>query len=430
MRTEDLVAELEAQAGPPPDLDAAWETLLANDRRRTRHRRGAGAAIVTTVIVVVVAVLATWPSRDRAGNTRVASPSPSAGQTTSMPDVVVPNGWHQVSAPAAGVALAIPDDWREFASLPTPSTSAVPVLTVGRANEELGSWLDTGCSTNPGTDTPRQTGVWLTLYEYPPSMANERLTDPVLGDNASDSGQPFGQVAIPRPADFTTTNDASPGSVVCDPNGYSFKDQFFTDRGRVFVARAVTTGQVIDRYAQMTPRQILNTLRVDEASVPPVVAPTTTLAPEDVQSAAPCLAENFEYVGNVSPSPDGALLRFFNRGAACRLDGAPILEGRAAGGTWVEIPTHSTGLEPVSAAPWTGIAQHSGAAIVVGVSRVGATAFADGRCPESELPSQHFDVLRITLTAEGTALELANTPFDLGGCRIDLTHFGYDSTDE
>jgi hypothetical protein len=430
MRTEDLVAELAAQAGPPADVDAAWEALLANDRRRTRRNRGVSAAIAAAVIVGAVTVAATWPSTNHASDTKVASSTPSAGPTTSISAAAVPDGWHEVRAPDVGVALAIPDDWREFVSPPTTSTSAVSLLTVGRANEDLGSWLNTGCSANPGTDTPRQTGVWLTLYEYPTSMASARLVDPVLGDAFADGDQPFGQVAVPRPTDFTTTNEASPGSVVCDPNGYSFKDQFFTDRGRVFVARAVTTGEVIDRYAQLTPREILNTLRVDASATAPVPAPETTIALQGAQSAPPCIAADFEYVGNASPLPGSALLRFFNRGAACRLDTTPTLEGRAADGSWVEIPTHSTGLEPVSGAPWTGLAQHSGAAIVIGVSRVEATAFSAGQCPEGELPYQHFDLLRITLTEDGDTLDLPNTPFDLGGCRIDLTHFGYDSTDE
>jgi hypothetical protein len=430
MRTEDLVAELAAQAGPPPDVDAAWEALLANDRRRTRRQRGAGAAIAAAVIVGAVTVVATWPSTHHASDAKVASSTPSAGPTTSIPAVAVPDGWHEVRAPDAGVALAIPVDWRKFESLPSTSTSAVPLLTVGRASEELGSWLNTGCSANPGTDTPRQTGVWLTLYEYPSSMATAHLVDPVLGDAFVDGDQPFGQIAVPRPTDFTATNEASPGSVACSPNGYSFKDQFFTDRGRVFVARAVTTGEVVDKYAQLTPREILNTLQVDASAASPVPAPATTTALQAAQDAPPCTAADFEFAGNGTSLPGSALLRFFNRGAACRLHTAPLLEGRLADGSWVEIPTQSTGLEPVSAAPWTGIAEHSGAAIVIGMRRIEATAFTDGQCPEGELPHQHFDLLRITLTKDGSTLDLPNTPFDLGGCRIDLTEFGYDSTDE
>jgi hypothetical protein len=262
MRTEDLVAELDLQVGPPPDIDAAWETLLTNDRRRTRRTRALGAGLAAALIVVVVAAVAEWPSSDSAHTARIASPSPSTAQTTPDPDVVVPDGWQQVSAPAGRVALAIPDDWREFTSPPAPSSSVTPLITVGRANADLGEWLNTACSTNPGTDTPREAGIWLTLYEYPSAMATERLTDPVYGDSLTSNGEPFGQVAVPRPADFTATNEASPGTTGCSPNGYTFKDQFFTDAGRVFVARAVVTGGVVDKDAQMTPREILNTLHV------------------------------------------------------------------------------------------------------------------------------------------------------------------------
>jgi hypothetical protein len=262
MRTEDLVAELNSQVGPPPDVDAAWETLLTNDRRLTRRKRALGTGVAVTLIVVVVAAIAQWPSSDSAHTARVASPSPSTTQATPDPGVVVPEGWKQVSAPTGRVALAIPDDWREFASLPTTSTSVTPLITVGRANADLGNWLNTACSVEPGNDTPSEAGIWLTLYEYPSAMATERLTDPVYGDTLTSDGEPFGQVAVPRPADFTTTNDASPGTTGCSPNGYTFKDQFFTDAGRVFVARAVVTGGVVDKYAQMTPREILNTLHI------------------------------------------------------------------------------------------------------------------------------------------------------------------------
>ena len=260
MRTEDLVAELDSQVGPPPDIDAAWETLLANDRRRTRRMRALGAGLAAALVVVVGAAVAEWPSSDSTHSARVASPPPSTAQTPTDPDVVVPDGWKQVSAPAGRVALAIPEDWREFTSLPTTSTSATPLITVGRANADLGNWLNAACSTDPGNDTPREAGIWLTLYEYPSAVATARLTDPVYGDSLTTDGEPFGQIAVPRPADFTNTNEASPGTTGCSPNGYTFKDQFFTDAGRVFVARSVVTGSVVDKYAQMTPREILNTL--------------------------------------------------------------------------------------------------------------------------------------------------------------------------
>jgi hypothetical protein len=163
-----------------------------------------------------------------------------------------PVGWRAIRVDAAGVSLAVPQDWKQ--QRPASTATAKALFTVSSASSGPSDAPLTPCDATIDSMPVSQT--WITLYEYPTTSATANLTDPIEGANGQSP-----VAVVPRPSDFATTNEASDGSYGCNGD-HGYKDQFFSDGGRTFVARTVYYGPVVTKAMADTSRQILNTLRV------------------------------------------------------------------------------------------------------------------------------------------------------------------------
>lgn len=163
-----------------------------------------------------------------------------------------PHGWSRIKVSSKRVTVALPPGWRR--ALPASTPEATALFTVVSGPSARADLPILPCATEIVPTPAPQT--WVTLYEYRTGASTAALIDPVEGS----MGLPPVPV-VPRPKDFTATNEASDGVHGCGAS-HGFKDQYFIDAGRTFIARTVWFGPAATQEMMTTAWQVLNSLRI------------------------------------------------------------------------------------------------------------------------------------------------------------------------
>jgi hypothetical protein len=171
-----------------------------------------------------------------------------------------------------------------------------------------------------------------------------------------------------------------------------------------------------------------------EPSAHVVTASTATSVPVSEPSTAPeptapaglplCRSDALEY----HPG-GGGLLRFFNIGtAACGLAGHPEIQGLDASGTWRAVSAYLSPDDPHIGAPWTGTFRPGEVAVIV-MSFFAPTGPSDA-CPHGQAAQEPFSAMRLVLPNGAGIIDVPEGGFVSGPCRLAISPFGYDSTDQ
>jgi hypothetical protein len=285
-----LLVEVIDASPPVPEfesIDTGKAATMARSAVAARRRRRVRVGIASSAIVVVLGVLvgAVWMGSE--DQTRVAV-GPRQEQSR------VPAGWTTLEF-TSGLRLAVPAEWQRLTPYPpvpgsTAGSDPTEIAIVGSADLARTGWL-AACTDELGAQVPNVLGTWLSLYEYPHGTPPGAVG--VLDGST--------MTTVDRPADFRTAPYAGGHCVASDtPSGTpegSFATLAFTDSGRIFLARIVTTEPPLATGLELG-FQVLNTLRVDpaRASEDPALdsnAPTTMLAPATTYSPVPSLPKSF-----------------------------------------------------------------------------------------------------------------------------------------
>jgi len=130
----------------------------------------------------------------------------------------------------------------------------------------------------------------------------------------------------------------------------------------------------------------------------------------------------------------GIRLQFANdSGTACLLRSYPRVFVASADGTWSEVATSDSALEAVSSFAWTGAFPPTGSAptappVELGLRLLTPAFGGPGSCPAS-LPDTTVSGVRLLLRSGSTVDVRLAQPFELGGCALEVTRWGFVSTD-
>ncbi|HEY3674044.1 MAG TPA: hypothetical protein VGN51_24135 [Acidimicrobiia bacterium] len=385
---EQLVDALRRRSehGGALDVDAAFDEARATAAKRRRRRRTTVAAALACVVVLVGAGLFTLTRSGSDDHAEVA---------IAPHDEVLPDGWTRFAVPGADVSIGVPLGWAPR-TIAVASASVHPVVDLASAPA-----FSSLC------ETPRlAAGTGVTLYEYTDLRGRGSYVPPQPFDQklggVSTRLIPQSEV-VDRPAAFTTADAVDTfGCTAGSPDealrAYGF---IFRDHGRVFYATVATSDGLSDAHVDLA-LQVLDTLRVGDATTTPATTITTTTREPTPATRANLPGSEFQLrpvLGQVAPvDPSLAVDGATTRSAVASCDVARV--GPA-------IPT--TPVDSVDPSACV-VLEQDGGRYLLGPAQVDADGVATAK---KELRSGTGWVVDITFTANGaTALdELARQQF-------------------